>query len=152
MKRTSIKGYPDVTVDHSGYVELPKIYDERDGHLNILEAGRHVPFAVKRLYYINHLEQCVSVRGKHAHKSLQQVIFCINGSFVLGLDDGRNTQEILMWRDNVGVMLEPGLWHVMKNFSNGCVLLVVASEVYDEGDYIRDYDEFIQWTASRRES
>ena len=139
---------PPIQVDFSGYVELQRIYDGRDGHLCVMEAERQVPFAVKRVYYINGLENCVSVRGKHAHKSLRQVIFCIHGSFILTLDDGVRTQSIHMYRDNVGVILDPGLWHTMHAFSSGCVLLVVASDYYDEADYIRDYDTFKTWLVT----
>ncbi len=138
-----------IRVKHSGYVELKKIDDGRDGNLIILEQLRDVPFEVRRVYYINNLENCVSVRGHHAHKTLHQAIFCISGSFVLGLDDGEAKQEISMFRDNLGVLLGPGLWHTMHSFSAGCVLLVVASDYYDPGDYIRDYAQFQTWRAAQ---
>lgn len=134
----------DIKVKNSGYIELPRIVDERDGVLSIMEGARDIPFDIKRVYYINHLENLQSVRGRHAHKTLEQVIFCINGSFVLSLDDGKNKQDIHMWRDNIGVVLGTGLWHEMHSFSSGCILLVVASDHYDETDYIRNYDEFLK--------
>jgi hypothetical protein len=133
-----------IIVKNSGYVELKKIHDDRDGNLIILEALRDIPFEIKRIYYINNLENSVSIRGKHAHKELEQVIFCISGSFILGLDDGVATQKILMKKDNVGVILGKLLWHTMEDFSSGCVLLVVASDYFIESDYIRDYDEFLK--------
>lgn len=139
-----------IKVKNSGYVELTRIVDDRDGVLGIMEGSRDIPFEIKRVYYINHLENCHSVRGKHAHKTLKQVIFCINGSFVLSFDDGTNTQDVLMWRDNVGVLLGPGLWHTMHSFSSGCILLVVASDYYDEADYIRDYDEFMKFAGAMK--
>lgn len=135
---------PQILVKNSGYVNLKLIRDDRDGNLVILESLRDVPFEVKRLYYITNLENAVSVRGKHAHRNLEQVIFCIQGSFTLGLDDGTNRQKILVNRVNVGVRLGKMLWHTMEEFSSGCVLLVVASDYYDEADYIRDYDEFLR--------
>lgn len=135
---------PQILVKNSGYVNLKLIRDDRDGNLVILESLRDVPFEVKRLYYITNLENAVSVRGKHAHRNLEQVIFCIQGSFTLGLDDGTNRQKILVNRVNVGVRLGKMLWHTMEDFSSGCVLLVVASDYYDEADYIRDYDEFLR--------
>lgn len=134
-----------IKVKNSGYIELKKVVDERDGALCIMEGMRDVPFDIKRVYYINHIEHGVSVRGKHAHRTLSQVIFCINGSFVLSLDDGTNKQDVLMWRDNVGVLLGPGLWHTMHSFSSGCLLMVVAGDYYNEQDYIRDYDEFLKF-------
>jgi len=140
--------FEKIKVKNSGYIDLPKIVDQRDGCLNIMEVGKSIPFDIKRVYYINHLEHCVSVRGKHAHKELEQVIFCINGSFTLGLDDGSTKQEIHMWKDNVGVILGKGLWHTMSNFSSGCILLVVASDLYNEDDYIRNYYEFLKYVKS----
>ena len=133
-----------IIVKNSGYIELPRIVDERDGVLSIMQGNKDIPFDIKRVYYINHLENLESVRGKHAHKALQQVIFCINGSFTLTLDDGHTKQDIHMWRDNIGVILGTGLWHEMHSFSSGCILLVVASDYYDEADYIRSYDEFLK--------
>lgn len=133
-----------INVKNSGYVELPRIVDERDGVLSIMEGNKDIPFDIKRVYYINHLENLESVRGKHAHRALQQVIFCINGSFTLTLDDGQTKQDIHMWRDNIGIILGTGLWHEMHSFSSGCILLVIASDYYNEADYIRNYDEFLK--------
>ena len=135
-------------VRHSGYVRLKKIADGHDGNLVVMEALRDVPFAIKRVYYINNLENCISVRGHHAHRTLKQVIFCLAGSFVLGLDDGERQQELHLFRDNIGVILNPGLWHTMHSFSSGCVLLVAASDYFDEADYIRDYNEFKKWLTA----
>jgi hypothetical protein len=139
---------PPIQVAYSGYVHLKPIPDGRDGRLCVVEGTRDVPFEIKRVYYINGLENCVSVRGKHAHRTLRQAIFCIHGSFVLTLDDGRREQAIHMYRDHVGVLLEPGLWHTMHSFSSGCVLLVLASDFYDEADYIRDIDTWRAWIAA----
>ncbi|MCP3964751.1 MAG: WxcM-like domain-containing protein [Lentisphaerae bacterium] len=139
-----------IIVKNSGYVELKRIVDERDGVLSIMEGQHDVPFDIKRVYYINNLENLQSVRGKHAHKELKQVIFCINGSFVLTLDDGEKKQDIHMWRDNVGVILGKELWHTMHSFLSGCVLLVVASDFYKEEDYIRDYEEFLNYVGSTK--
>ncbi len=138
-----------ITVKNSDYVILPRIVDERDGVLSIMEGCRDIPFDIKRVYYINNLENRQSIRGKHAHKRLQQVIFCINGSFVLSLDDGKMKQDIYMWQDNIGVVLGPALWHTMHSFSSGCILLVVASDFYDENDYIRHYTDFLNFIKQR---
>lgn len=139
-----------IIVKNSGFIELPRVVDERDGVLSIMQGNKDIPFDIKRVYYINHLENLESVRGKHAHKALQQVIFCINGSFTLTLDDGHNKQDIHMWRDNIGVLLGTGLWHEMHSFSSGCILLVAASDYYDEADYIRDYDDFLKQYGARK--
>ncbi|EMJ93229.1 sugar 3,4-ketoisomerase [Leptospira alstonii] len=134
----------EITVKNSGYVHLKKIHDDRDGNLVIMESLRDIPFEIKRIYYINNLENSVSIRGLHAHKEIEQVIFCVSGSFTLKLDDGLTKQKIFMNNDNMGVILGKMLWHSMEGFSSGCVLLVVASDYYREDDYIRDYSDFIQ--------
>lgn len=134
-------------VRNSGVIELKRVIDERDGVLCIAEAERQIPFPIRRVYYITHLESDASIRGKHAHRTLSQVIFCISGSFTLTLDDGETQQDVRLWRENVGILLGPGLWHTMHEFSAGCVLLVLASDYFDESDYIRDYGEFKKWVA-----
>lgn len=139
-----------IKVKNSGIVNLKRIVDEHDGTLCVMEELRDIPFDIKRVYYITHLENASSIRGKHAHRTLQQVIFCISGSFVLSLDDGDQKQDILMWRDNVGIILGTGLWHTMHSFSSGCVLLIAASDYFNEKDYIRDYDEFLKFTAMEK--
>ena len=133
-----------IIVKNSGIVTLPRIVDDRDGVLCIMNSLQEIPFEIKRMYYINNLDPKSSLRGKHAHRKLRQVIFCISGCFTLTLDDGETQQDILMREDNVGVILDPMLWHTMHDFSSGCVLLVAASDYYDEADYIRNYDEFMR--------
>lgn len=140
----------DITVKNSGLITLPQVNDDRDGVLNIMEVGKQIDFDIKRVYFINHLENCVSVRGKHAHKELQQVIFCVNGSFILTLDDGETQQDILMNKSNEGVVLGVDLWHTMHDFSSGCVMLVVASDLYNEDDYIRNHDEFLKYLKAKK--
>jgi hypothetical protein len=147
MKKETIS--PEITVKNSFYVLLPKIVDERDGHLCIAEGARTIPFDIKRVYYINHLENNLSIRGKHAHKTLKQVLFCISGSCKLTLDDGDRQQTVDLWRDDVGVFLGDRVWHTMHSFSSGCVLLVFASDHYDEKDYIRNYDEFMKFIRGK---
>jgi len=139
-----------ITVRNSGFIPIKRIADARDGVLCIGEAGRDLPFEIKRFYYITHLENAHSVRGRHAHRTLWQAIFCVSGSFVLGLDDGTTRQEVPMWQNHLGVLLGPRLWHTMHSFSAGCVLLVLASDYYDEADYIRDYDAFTAFVKEGR--
>jgi len=131
-------------VRNSGFLNLQFFKDLPDGNLFIAEAGRQVPFAIKRVYFVNTLANPKAVRGKHAHRKLEQAIFCISGSFTLHLDDGRIRQRILMNDPACGIRLGPMLWHTMSAFSYDCVILVLASDRFDASDYIRDYDEFIQ--------
>jgi hypothetical protein len=141
---------PDIRVANSRYLCLKRVEDDRDGVLCIAEGLRDLPFEIKRFYYITNLEKAHSVRGKHAHRSLCQAIFCVSGSFVLGLDDGKTRQEIRMCQNHIGVFLGPGLWHTMHTFSSDCVLLVAASDYYDESDYIRDYGAFIEYLKGQK--
>ena len=136
-------------VKNSELIELPIIPDGIDGTLSVAECGKNIPFPIKRVYYIYDLENSSAIRGRHAHKELEQVIFCLNGSFILGLDDGENKEEILMNRRNVGVFLGKGLWHTMSSFSANCILLVIASDNYAESDYLRNYEDFLSYIRSR---
>lgn len=141
-----------IIVKNSRFIELPKIVDGIDGTISVAENFNHVPFAIKRVYYIYNLHKPNAVRGKHAHKKLEQVLFCINGSCEIGLDDGTNNQTIVLDQPHIGLYLGVELWHTMNHFSNQCILLVMASDVYKESDYIRDYQEFSHYLAARNET
>jgi len=123
-------------------VRLQHFDDGIDGSLTIAEEGRSVPFPVRRVYFITRLSNPDAARGRHAHKSLQQLIFCINGSFELELDDGVTRTCVVLDEPDRGIYLGPRLWHKMRRFSPDCVILVLASALYDETDYIRDYTAF----------
>jgi len=116
--------------------------DER-GSLIALEEYHNTPFDIKRVYYIFGTKEGVR-RGFHAHKELKQIAICVSGSCMFHLDDGKNTQEFLLNSPNQGLLIEGLIWREMYNFSSDCVLLVLASEHYDEDDYIRDYDAFLK--------
>ena len=133
----------ELFVQNSGIVNFQFVPDRPDGNLTIAETGKHIPFPIERAYWINSLKAREAVRGKHAHKELEQVIVCVNGSFRLHLDDGTTQQDIVMDTPKIGIRLGAMLWHEMTNFSPDCVILVLASAPYKEADYIRSYDEFI---------
>lgn len=124
------------------WVHFPPLGDER-GSLVALEASRTVPFDIKRVYYIFDTKKGVS-RGFHAHKNLKQVMVCVTGSCRLVLDRGQERQEVWLDSPTRGVVVEGLVWREMYDFSPDCVLLVLASEHYDEADYIRDYQEFLR--------
>ncbi|MDD5528280.1 MAG: FdtA/QdtA family cupin domain-containing protein [Patescibacteria group bacterium] len=127
------------------YLEAEKYKDGFDGWLGILEHKKQVPFAIKRVYFIYNLVNHENVvRGKHAHKQLEQAMFCINGSCDIMVDDGVKREKIKLDKTHTGLYLGPKLWHEMRNFDNNCILLVLASDFYDAGDYIRDYQKFIE--------
>jgi len=121
-------------------VTLPKIADAR-GNLTFVEAERHVPFAVKRVYYLYDVPGGES-RGGHAHRKLQQFIIAASGSFDVILDDGRQRRSFFLNRSYFGLYVPRMVWRELVNFSSGSVCLVLASEYFDESDYYRDYGEF----------
>lgn len=113
------------------------------GSLVALEANKTVPFDIKRVYYIFGTEMGVA-RGFHAHKALKQVAVCVTGSCRMLLDNGRHKEEVLLDSPTKGLVIEDLVWREMHDFTPDCVLLVLASEHYDEADYIRDYDDFLK--------
>lgn len=121
---------------------FPPLGDKR-GSLVALEAEKTVPFEIKRVYYIFDTQQGVA-RGFHAHSNLKQVAVCVTGKCRLILDDGKNREEVWLDSPTKGILIGDLVWREMHDFSEDCVLLVLASEHYDEADYIRDYDEFIR--------
>lgn len=137
-----------IRVKRSGVVKLQFFKDLPDGNLFIAERPKDIPFEIKRVYFINNLANPKALRGMHAHQKLEQVLFCISGSFVLRLDDGRATQRITLNDPAVGIRLGPLLWHAMSSFSYDCVILVLASDRFDESDYIRDYQSFLNYVRN----
>lgn len=121
-------------------IDFPSLGDDR-GDLVALEANKTVPFDIKRVYYIFGTRADVA-RGFHAHKALKQVAVCITGSCRMVLDNGYHKEEVVLDSAVKGLVIEGLVWREMHDFSPDCVLLVLASEHYDEADYIRDYQEF----------
>lgn len=121
--------------------------DER-GHLVAFEEKKDVPFGVKRVYYMFDTKPGV-VRGMHAHKSLEQLLVCVHGSVKILLDDGYDKETIVLDNPYEGLYVSNNMWREMSEFSEGAVLMVFASEYYDEDDYIRDYDEFLKFVGKK---
>ena len=126
-------------------IDLPKIADPR-GNLTFIEGGRHVPFNIQRVYYLYDVPGGAE-RGGHAHKALHQLIIAMSGSFDIMLGDGREKKRFHLNRSYYGLYICPMIWREMDNFSSGAVCLVLASNLYDEADYYRSYEEFL--AASR---
>ena len=124
-------------------VTLKKHGDDR-GLLVAAEGGTEIPFDIKRVYYITNVSDNKR-RGFHAHKALRQVMFCISGSCKVMLDDGSEKTDVLLDSPNECLIIEPKIWHEMFDFSEGAVILVLASGHYDESDYMRNYDVFIDY-------
>jgi dTDP-4-dehydrorhamnose 3,5-epimerase-like enzyme len=121
-------------------IDLPKIQDPR-GNLTFVEGGFHVPFEIKRVYYLYDVPGGAE-RGGHAHKALNQLIIAMSGSFDVILDDGERKQRYHLNRSYSGLYVCPMIWRELDNFSSGSVCMVLASNRYDEDDYYRDYSEF----------
>lgn len=124
-------------------VELDKHHSDRKGNLTVVGNGIDVPFDVKRVYYLYDVPGGES-RGGHAHKALYQLIVAVSGSFTVTLDDGTDKKTFVLNRPYTGLLVVPGIWRTLDDFSSGAVCLVLASEIYDEADYIRDYEEFLK--------
>lgn len=121
--------------------QLPRIQDPR-GNLTFVEGGNHIPFDIRRVYYLYDVPGG-SERGGHAHKNLHQMIIAISGSFDIHIDDGKAKKTIHMNRSYYGLYVCPMIWREINNFSSAAVCMVLASEVYDESDYYRDYAIFL---------
>jgi dTDP-4-dehydrorhamnose 3,5-epimerase-like enzyme len=129
-----------VHFDFDSVVDFPPLGDDRDS-LVALEANKTIPFEIKHVYYLFNTEGRVT-RGLHAHKALKQVMLCISGSYKVTLDDGRSRESISLSSRTKGLLIEGLIWREMCDFSADCALLVIASELYDENDYVRNYLDF----------
>ena len=122
-------------------IDLPKISDP-SGNLTFIEGERHIPFAIKRVYYLYDVPGGAE-RGAHGHRDLQQLIVAMSGSFDVILDDGSEKKTFHMNRSYYGLYVSPMMWRDITNVSSGAVLMVLASEYYDAADYFRDYEQFL---------
>ena len=127
-----------------GIIELDRHHSARKGDISVVENAETVPFDTKRLYYLYDVPGGVS-RGGHAHKGLWQLIIAASGCFTVTLDDGNVKRAYTLNRPYQGLLVKPGIWRELDDFSSGSVCLVLASEKYDEADYIRDYDDFLKY-------
>jgi len=133
-----------MTLNDCKLIELPKISDPR-GNLSFIESGQHIPFDIKRVYYLYDVPGG-SDRGSHAHKNLHQFIVAMSGSFDVVLDDGKDKKRYHLNRSYQGLYVCPMMWRYLDHFSSGAVCMVLASSHYDAADYIRDYSEFLALT------
>lgn len=130
-----------MSIDNCRIIQLPKILNAA-GNLTFVESDRHVPFDITRVYYLYDVPGG-AVRGGHAHRALQQLIIAMSGSFDVLLDDGSQRKRFHLNRSYYGLYVCPMIWRELDNFSSGAVCLVLASELYDESDYFRDYADFL---------
>ena len=131
------------TVYDCSMIELNSFQSDRKGSISVVENGKTLPFDIKRVYYLYDVPSGVE-RGGHAHRSLYQLIIAVSGSFSVTLDDGHLKRTFLLNRPYRGLLVVPGLWRTIDDFSSGAICMVLASSEYDEKDYIRDYSAFIK--------
>ena len=135
-----------VPIDQAQIITFPKNTEPR-GNLSFIEGNNHIPFAIKRIYYLYDVPSGAT-RGGHAHKSLNEVIIALSGSFDVMLDDGAKVKRFFLNRPHYGLHIPPGLWRELENFSSNSVALALASNIYSEDDYIRNYDVFKKMVAN----
>ncbi len=133
----------DTSVYDCSVIELSSHASDRRGNMSVVENGKSLPFDVKRVYYIYDVPGGVE-RGGHAHRSLYQLIIAVSGSFTVTLDDGHIKRTFFLNRPYKGLLVVPGMWRTIEDFSSGAVCMVLASSEYDESDYIRNYDSFLK--------
>jgi dTDP-4-dehydrorhamnose 3,5-epimerase-like enzyme len=131
-----------MVLDDCKIIELPQVHDPR-GNLTFIEGERHLPFAIKRVYYLYDVPGG-STRAGHGHKTLQQLMIAMSGSFDIELDDGYNKRKFHLNRSHYGLYICPEIWRHIDNFSSGSVCMVLASDYYDESDYYRYYEDFLR--------
>ncbi|WP_445454312.1 sugar 3,4-ketoisomerase [Flavobacterium sp. 25HG05S-40] len=128
-------------------IDFPKNH-QLNGNLTSITNGIEVPFDINRIYYLYDVPGGNS-RGGHAHKDLHQIMVALSGSFTVTLDDGQDKKSFHLYQPYQGLLLPPGLWRDLDTFSSGSICMVLASELYDEEDYFRNYEEFIAWKSSK---
>ncbi|MGK4567638.1 sugar 3,4-ketoisomerase [Flavobacterium sp. 3HN19-14] len=130
-------------------IEIPKKQNPK-GNIAVIE-NDVVPFEIKRVYYLYDVPSSAQ-RGGHAHKNLKQVLIALSGSFDVVLKDGKSTEVVTLNKPDKGLLIQSNMWRELENFSSGAVCLVIASEVYDESDYIRNFREYTAYLKSSQNS
>ena len=136
------------TVNDCSLIDIRRYSDTR-GYLSVIENDIDIPFEIKRIYYLYLVPEVA--RGAHAHKALQQLLIATSGSVDVIMDDGTNKQTFHLDKPWKGLLIPPGLWRDLENFSGGAVLMCLASEKYDANDYIRDYSVFLRYKGLKNE-
>lgn len=140
--------HPHSRVDDCRVLTLSRHYDPR-GSLTVAQNDDELPFAIHRVFYLFDIPGGTE-RGGHSHRQLHQMLVAVSGSFTVTLTDGVETRRVVLNRPYHGLYIPPGVWNTMDDFASGSICLVLASAPYDESDYVRDYQEFLQLTHTKR--
>ena len=132
----------EIRTKHCYLIDFPKFGDGVGGYLTFFESSNQIPFKIRRVYYIYDIGDLNTIRGFHAHKATEQVFITLKGKATYVLDDGKNKDKVTLETPNIGIYMGPMVWHTLQNFSPETVILVLASEYYDESDYIQNYKNF----------
>lgn len=132
----------NTTIKDCKIIPLDRHHSDRQGDLSVVEGLNGIPFPIRRIYYLYDIPGGTT-RGGHAHKNLYQILVAASGSFTVVLDDGTHRQSVTLNQPDQALLIVPGIWRELENFSSGSVCLCIASEKYDESDYLRDYDNFL---------
>ncbi len=151
VHKKSLNDVKKYSVNDCGIIELDRHHSQRKGDISVVENGKEVPFDVKRIYYLYDVPGGAD-RGGHAHKELYQLIIAVSGSFTVTLDDGYFKRPFILNRPYQGLLVKPGIWRTLDDFSSGSVCLVLASEKYDENDYIRSYEDYFEYINPQKKN
>ncbi len=132
------------TVEDCHIIELDRHHSQRKGDISVVEGYREIPFDINRIYYLYDVPGGEN-RGGHAHKNLYQFIVAVSGCFTVVLDDVVQKKTFVLNRPYKGLLVKPGIWRTVEDFSSGSVCMVLASDYYDENDYIRNYNDYIKY-------
>ena len=136
------------SIDNCHIITLENHHHE-NGNLSVVESLNQLPFSISRVYYLYDVPGGEE-RGGHSHHECFEFIVAVSGSFDIEINDGVKSKTISLNRSNIGLLVEPGIWRVLNNFSSGSVCLVIASEKYNESDYVRNFDDFLELTKSKQ--
>ncbi len=148
MSNAELTSHRNSSIAQCELIHLAKHHHD-NGNLTAVEDFNEIPFKIKRTYYLYDIPGGEE-RGGHSHKALYQLIVAISGAFEVVIDDGGQKKRVLLNRPYEGLLIVPGIWRTLENFSSGSVCAVLASEYYDENDYVRDYEEFLTLTANKK--
>lgn len=149
MKKTT-DSHATSSLNDCRLITLNKHHHE-NSNLTVVENNKEIPFDIKRIYYIYDVPGGIE-RGGHSHKDCAKILVAVSGSFSVTLTDGVDSITYTLNRSNIGLYVAPGIWNTLSNFSSGSVVLAITSNKYDADDYVRDYDEFLERTACKRQN